>query len=60
MHRRNFLETISGAVTGTMLFGSVALEKIHAASERTAQISPQEAANVQASREDVVGRLRSG
>ncbi len=44
MHRRNFLEAISGAIAGTALFGSVALEKIQAATKRTVHLSPQEAA----------------
>lgn len=44
MHRRNFLESISGAITGTALLGSVALEKIQATTKRTALLSPQEAA----------------
>ncbi len=44
MHRRNFLEAISGAIAGTSLFGSVVLEKIQAATKRTALLSPQEAA----------------
>ncbi len=44
MKRRNFLEAISGTVTGTALFGSVALENIQAAAKRTAHLSPQEAA----------------
>jgi isopenicillin-N epimerase len=44
MHRRNFLEAISGAIAGTALFGGVALENIQAATKRTALLSPQEAA----------------
>jgi selenocysteine lyase/cysteine desulfurase len=44
MKRRDFLEGISGAVTGTALFGSAALESVQAAEKRTAHLSPQEAA----------------
>ncbi len=44
MHRRNFLGAISGAIAGTALFGNVVLEKIQAATARTALLSPQEAA----------------
>lgn len=44
MKRRDFLESISGGITGTALFGSGALESIQAAAKRTAHLSPQEAA----------------
>lgn len=44
MKRRDFLEAMSGAVTGTALFGSVGLENIQAAAKRTAYLSPHEAA----------------
>jgi selenocysteine lyase/cysteine desulfurase len=44
MKRRDFLGAFSGAVTGTALFGSPALKSVIAAAERTAHLSPQEAA----------------
>lgn len=44
MHRRNFLEAMTGSIAGTALLGDIALEKIHAATKRTAELSPQEAA----------------
>ena len=44
MHRRNFLGTMTGAIAGTTLFDDIALEKIQAATRRTDNLSPQEAA----------------
>lgn len=44
MKRRDFLESVSGVIAGTALFGSGALENIQAAAKMTAHLSPQEAA----------------
>jgi len=44
MQRRNFLKTMTGAIGTAALFGDDVLPKIQAATERTANLSPQEAA----------------
>jgi hypothetical protein len=44
MKRRDFLGALSSAVAGTTLLSSVALENVLAAAERTAHLSPQQAA----------------
>lgn len=44
MDRRNFFEAVGGALAGTALFSSAALKQVQAAVERTAHLSPQNAA----------------